>query len=145
MKLISDDVDFDIVEATERADRWESVRIGMKLGMISPDNFSREDREAVRAFFARLPIIEATDARRGTGRVIGEAELREGWEWCFATSRDGVFGVFSSDESSRENLHGAVFHLWVRGSAIDPKKEVRLDFVDLGEYQSEALEAALAA
>lgn len=145
MRLISDDVDIDMYDVTERAQDWENVRINMKLGAITADNITAEERLAVRRFFNELPIVEPADPRlNDDARVIAIANLREGWEWCFATTRDGTFGVFALDEPARTFLEGATLHLWLP-DPVDARLDGRVDFTDLADYQDAAIEASLAA
>jgi hypothetical protein len=146
MRFFDESTDFDAAESNERSVRANQVLQEIRLGLITPENMDVEQRQVVREYFRHMPLVYR-DEQTGLTEVTGEQDWREGQDWCFATSAEGVFGVFSLRWPLHSMVRGATFHLWPGDFSYDPAldHQGREDFSDLHLYQDAALEYALAA
>lgn len=111
-------------------------------GLFTADNIDDDSRWAVAEVMRKMPIFDELQ-RNGWAKLTGFATLVEGQDWCWATTANGQFGVFSLDMPSRVFLEGATLHLWITDGVDESTPIARVDFTDIGKYQEVALEHML--
>lgn len=132
------------VEANTRLVEYHYAMEMIQLGYTTAENMTAGDRFAIQNALSNWPVWdEVVEEDTNTVWMTGTTELREGRDWCFATSTKGYFGVFSLDPALRIYLEGATLHLWPGDYTYLSSDEAiggRQDYMDLAQYLDEATE-----